>query len=213
MKYRVIQWGTDNVVHSLRHLIRHLSSSRWACMLTVRGSQGLDAAAIAGFAGESTGVLATNDVDALLALKPDVVVYTANGELRPTMPSPTWRKSLRAGINVASNALIYLVYPPHAGCQYSGAVGAGPQGSGQPVRQRHGPGLLRRRAAAGGAAAQRPGRGEPRAGNLRLLVLCRSGLHGHGLGFGRPESEVPIMALPGILARLGRHGSACWPRH
>ena len=69
MKYRVIQWGTGNVgLHSLRHLIRHPQFELVGLHAYSARKQGLDAAAIAGFAGEATGVLATNDVGALLAL-------------------------------------------------------------------------------------------------------------------------------------------------
>ena len=43
---------------------------------------GKDAAEIAGLP-DRTGIIATNDIDALLALEPDCVLYMVNGEIRP----------------------------------------------------------------------------------------------------------------------------------
>ena len=43
---------------------------------------GRDASELCGL-NVPTGIVATDDVDALIALKPDCVVYTAQGETRP----------------------------------------------------------------------------------------------------------------------------------
>ena len=114
MVYRVVQWGTGNVgLHSLRHLIRHPRFDLVGLHAHGESKRGRDAADIAGFTGEKTGVIATNDVDALLELKPDLVVYNANGELLRRCRADL-SCILSAGVNVASTALIYLIYPPHA---------------------------------------------------------------------------------------------------
>lgn len=58
---------------------------------------------------EPTGVIASDDIDALIALKPDCVVYTAQGETRPKEAIEQMTKFLAAGINVAATSMVWLV--------------------------------------------------------------------------------------------------------
>ena len=112
MSHRVIQWGTGNVgFHSLRHIIRHPGLELVGVHAHGEAKQGRDAASLCGL-DEPTGILATNDVEALLALAPDVVVYTVKAETRPHEVIPELVRILEAGIDVASTSLIYLIYPP-----------------------------------------------------------------------------------------------------
>jgi 2,4-diaminopentanoate dehydrogenase len=60
-----------------------------------------------------TGVLATNDADALLALDADCVCYTATADLRPTEAIADMARILRSGKNVVSSSVVPLIYPPH----------------------------------------------------------------------------------------------------
>ncbi|KUI38415.1 dihydrodipicolinate reductase [Mycobacterium sp. IS-1496] len=71
---------------------------------------GEDAGRLAG--GDPIGVTATNDADALVALKPDCVVYAASGPDRDAGAVPDYLKLLAAGINVVSTSSTSLVYPP-----------------------------------------------------------------------------------------------------
>lgn len=71
---------------------------------------GKDAGELAG--GEPIGVAATNDADALIALKPDCVVYAASGPERDAGAVPDYLRLLEAGINVVSTSSTSLVYPP-----------------------------------------------------------------------------------------------------
>ena len=71
---------------------------------------GQDAGVLAGT--EPVGVTATNDADALIALKPDCVVYAASGPDRDAGAVPDYLKLLDAGINVVSTSSTSLVYPP-----------------------------------------------------------------------------------------------------
>lgn len=71
---------------------------------------GKDAGELAG--GEPIGVAATNDADALIALKPDCVVYAASGPERDAGAVPNYLRLLEAGINVVSTSSTSLVYPP-----------------------------------------------------------------------------------------------------
>jgi hypothetical protein len=71
---------------------------------------GQDAGVLAGLA--PIGVTATSDADALIALKPDCVVYAASGPERDAGAVPDYLKLLAAGINVVSTSSTSLVYPP-----------------------------------------------------------------------------------------------------
>src|SRR3954447_26109269 len=63
---------------------------------------GQDAGRLAGL-DRDLGVLATNDADALLALKPDCIVHTAMADDRLFEAIEDLAKFLRAGINVVSS--------------------------------------------------------------------------------------------------------------
>ena len=71
---------------------------------------GKDAGELAG--GDPIGLAATADADALIALKPDCVVYAASGPERDGGAVPDYVRLLAAGINVVSTASTSLVYPP-----------------------------------------------------------------------------------------------------
>jgi 2,4-diaminopentanoate dehydrogenase len=71
---------------------------------------GKDAGELAG--GAPVGLAATNDADALIALKPDCVVYAASGPDRDGAAVPDYVRLLAAGINVVSTSSTSLVYPP-----------------------------------------------------------------------------------------------------
>ena len=105
MSHSVIQWGTGNVgFHSLRHIIRHPQLELVGVHAHNPEKIGKDAAHLCGLS-ENTGVIATNDIDALLSLHADVVVYTVKGETRPHEVIPELERILGSGANVASTAM------------------------------------------------------------------------------------------------------------
>ena len=61
--------------------------------------------------GVPIGVEATNDVDALLALKPDCVIYAASGPERDAGAVPDYERLLAAGINVVTTTSTTLINP------------------------------------------------------------------------------------------------------
>lgn len=71
---------------------------------------GQDAGTLAGRG--PVGVLATGDADALIAMRPDCVVYAASGPDRDAAAVPDYVRLLEAGINVVSTSSTSLVYPP-----------------------------------------------------------------------------------------------------
>lgn len=200
MNFRVINWGTGNVgLHALRATLRNQALELVGVHANSESKQGKDAGEIADL-DITTGVLATNDVEALLALKPDVVIYTANGEMRPTEAVHDLQRILQAGINVVGIALIHLIYPPHAeaairepleaACKAGDSTlfinGMDPGFSGDVLPL---------------AALQIADQVE----EIRVQEICDYGTYedpdftGVAFGFGQaPESE-PLMSLPGVL--------------
>ena len=114
MTYRVVQFSTGHVgVHSLRALIEHPDIELVGVHAANPDKIGRDAAELCGLRAP-TGVLATNDLDALVALGADCVVYTSQAETRPHLALPELTAFLAAGTNVVATSLVWLVYPPHA---------------------------------------------------------------------------------------------------
>jgi hypothetical protein len=96
--YRVVQWTTGNVgKSSVAAIAANPTLELIGCYAWSDDKAGRDVGELAGI--EPLGVTATNDVDALLALKPDAVVY-----------NPMWInvdelvRILEAGINVVATA-------------------------------------------------------------------------------------------------------------
>jgi 4-hydroxy-tetrahydrodipicolinate reductase len=61
-----------------------------------------------------TDISSTSDVETVLALHPDCVVYTAVGETRPRDAVAELAAILRSGSNVVSSSMMNLIYPPGA---------------------------------------------------------------------------------------------------
>lgn len=200
MGHRVIQWSTGNVgFHSLRHIIRHPELELVGVHAHSPDKVGKDAARLCGLP-DDTGVIATDDVDALLALGADAVVYTVKGETRPHEVVPELERILRSGTNVVSTAMIFLVYPPHAdtalreplekACREGGAtlfvngIDPGFSGDAMPL------------------TALQLG---DRIDEVRVQELVDYSTYedpeftGVSFGFGRPADYTPPLAIPGVL--------------
>lgn len=111
---RVIQWATGNAGRpALRGILRHPDLELVGVHAHSPEKVGKDAAELCGLA-EPTGVAATNDTDALLALGADCVCYTAQGETRIRDTVDDLCRILASGANVVNTAIVSLVYPPFA---------------------------------------------------------------------------------------------------
>ena len=111
---RIVQFSTGNVgVHSLRSIIGRPDLELVGVHASSPAKIGRDAAELCGWP-KPTGVLATDDVDALIELRPDCVVYTALAETRPMEAIGELAKFLAAGINVLGSSLVWLVAPRYA---------------------------------------------------------------------------------------------------
>jgi hypothetical protein len=111
MAIRVAQIGTGNVgTHALRSLISHPDYELTAVWVSSEAKAGKDAAELAGL-DIRTGVLATNDLDAVLATAPDCAVYTAMADNRLMEALEDYRKILAAGVNVVGSGPVFLQWP------------------------------------------------------------------------------------------------------
>lgn len=111
---RVVQFSTGNVgQHSLKTIIGRPDLELVGVHAASPKKVGRDAAELCGLA-EPTGIIATDDVDALIALAPDCVVYTAQAETRPMEAVEQLAKLLAAGINVVGSSMVWLVTPSQA---------------------------------------------------------------------------------------------------
>lgn len=111
---RVIQFSTGNVGrHSLRAIIGRPDLELVGVHASGPDKVGRDAAELCGL-NEATGLVATDDIDALIALGADCVVYTALGETRPMEAIDQMSRFLAAGTNVVGTSLVWLATPHRA---------------------------------------------------------------------------------------------------
>ena len=109
--YRVVAWSTGNVGrHAIAGIDARPDLELVGLWVSNPDKVGKDAGELAGL-GRRLGVTATNDVDELLALKPDVVVHTAMADNRLMEALADMERILRAGVNVVSSGPVFLQYP------------------------------------------------------------------------------------------------------
>ena len=103
--------GTGNVgKHALTQLINDDRFDLTAVWVSSEAKAGKDAAELAGLPG-ATGILATTDLDAVIATRPACVVYTALADNRLMEALEDYRRILAAGINVVGSSAVFLQYP------------------------------------------------------------------------------------------------------
>ncbi|MEV3923830.1 NAD(P)H-dependent amine dehydrogenase family protein [Actinomadura coerulea] len=201
MIYRVVQWSTGNVG---RHAIAGIDARPDLELAGVWVSNpakiGRDAGDLAGL-GRDLGVAATGDAEALLALRPDCVVYTSMADVRLMEAIDDLCRILRAGVNVVSSSPVFLQFPD----------GVVPPEMSDPVREA---------AAAGGASVFvngiDPGFANDvlplavtgiseRIDQVRCMEILNYDTYDQAtvlfdiMGFGRPLDDVPMLLQPGVL--------------
>ena len=113
-RLRVIQWSTGNAgSRALRGILRHPDLELVGVHAHAPHKVGRDAAELCGLS-EPTGIHATDDVDALLALGADCVCYMAQGESRVRATIDDLCRILESGADVVNTAIVSLVYPKFA---------------------------------------------------------------------------------------------------
>src|SRR4051812_521807 len=106
MTRRIVQFSTGNVgIHGLRTIIERPDLELVGLHAASADKVGRDAAELCGLTA-ATGVIATNDVDALVALNADCMVYTSQAETRPTEAMEDIARFLRAGTNVVGSSFV-----------------------------------------------------------------------------------------------------------
>jgi 2,4-diaminopentanoate dehydrogenase len=111
---RVIQFSTGNVGrHALRTIIGRPDLELVGVHANSTQKVGRDAAELCD-RDEPSGVVATDDIDALVALNADCVVYTSQAETRPSDALDQISRFLAAGTNVVGTSMVWLVAPRHA---------------------------------------------------------------------------------------------------
>ena len=111
MAIRVALIGTGNCGSlALRQLVNDARFDLTGVWVSSAAKVGKDAGQLAGLA-TTTGVTATNDLEAVLADKPDCVVYCAMGDTRLVEAMADIRRILALGINVVGSAPGVLQYP------------------------------------------------------------------------------------------------------
>ena len=201
MTYRVVEWSTGNVGrHAIIGIDARPDLELVGVWVSSDAKAGQDAGQLAGL-GRDLGVLATNDADALLALKPDCIVHTAMADDRLPEAVADLARFLRAGINVVSSGPVFLQYP----------YGVVPADVIDPILQA---------AAAGGASLWVNGIDPGFANDWLPLVItsvceridevrCVEVLNYSTynqpmilfdvMGFGRSLDDVPMLLQPGVL--------------
>jgi hypothetical protein len=201
---RVVVWSTGGVgSNAIRAIAARTDLDLVGVWVRTANKVGHDAGELAGIA--PLGIAATSDIDALIGLQPDCVVYAASGPERGAGAVPHYERLLEAGINVVTTTSTELVYPPVADAA---------------LRER-----LSKAAAAGGASLYAsgifPGFASDelalllttQSRSIRTLRLIEVSLNDHypvadvmmdGLGFARPLDFEPLIALPGVIPMVWR---------
>jgi hypothetical protein len=111
MVIRVAHVGTGNVGRlALRALITNPAFQLTGVCVSTPGKVGVDAGVLAGL-GAATGIAAVSELDAVLADKPDCVVYCAMGDTRLPEAMNDCHAILAAGVNIVGSAPGLLMYP------------------------------------------------------------------------------------------------------
>ena len=109
-KLRVIQWGTGNVgKHSVEAVHNHPDLELVGALVYDDEKAGRDVGEIVGIG--PIGVIATKDVDEILALDADCVLYHAQGDWNPPVALDDICRILASGKNVVSTAVTAWIYP------------------------------------------------------------------------------------------------------
>ena len=202
---RVVVWSTGGVGSiAIDAITRRPDLELVGVWVHSPEKRGRDAGELAG--GNAVGVIATDDVDALIALAPDCVVYAASSPERDAAAVPDYVKLLEAGVNVVSTSSTTLVYPPSFYAvewrdQLEAAAGAGSASF-------YVSGIF-----PGFASDQLALLMTTQSKKIRTITVTEVALNDHypvadvmmdGMGFGRPLDFEPMLKTPGFIEMAWR---------
>src|SRR5690349_5214593 len=197
---RVVVWSTGGVGSNAIDAIRRRPDLELVGVWVHSPEKvGKDAGELAG--GEPMGVAATNDAEALVALKPDCVVYAASGPDRDGAAVPDYVLLLAAGINVVSTSSTSLVYPPsYFAPNWRDELDAAATAGGASF---YASGIF-----PGFASDQLALLMTTQSKSIRRITASEVALNDHypvadvmmdGMGFGRPLDFEPMLKTPGFI--------------
>jgi hypothetical protein len=198
---KVAAIGTGNVgIHALKQLIIDPQYELTAVWVSSDAKAGKDAGELAGL-DVSTGITATTDLGAVLAMKPECAVYTALADNRLPDALEDYRRILAAGVNVVGSSAVFFQYPWQVV----------PDDLVKPIEE----------AAQSGKSSLFVGGIDPGFANdllpLALAGTCQSieqircmeiinydtydsaAVMFDVMGFGKPLDDLPLLLLPGVL--------------
>ncbi|MGH3439941.1 MAG: NAD(P)H-dependent amine dehydrogenase family protein, partial [Sciscionella sp.] len=202
MTFSVVQWSTGNVGrNAIAGIDARPDLELTGVWVSDPGKVGRDAGELARL-GRELGVVASDNADALLASRPDCVVYTAMADNRLPEALADLQRILRAGIDVVASGPVFLQFPD----------GVVPDEVAGPVRAA---------AAEGGASLWvngiDPGFANDwlplvltgvcqRIDEVRCLEILDYSTYDNPtvlfdiMGFGKPLDDVPMLLRPGVLS-------------
>jgi hypothetical protein len=200
-QHRVVVWSTGGIGSiAIRAIHQRPNLDLVGVWVHSPEKDGNDAGELAN--GDPIGLAATTDADALIALKPDCIVYAASGPERDALAIPDYVRLLSAGINVVTTSTTRLVNP-HA---YEPAewrdqlVAASKQGQVSLYASGIEPGF---------AADYLPLVLSTQSSQIEKIHSYEIGLYddygvpdimSDALGFGRPLEYQPWIGMPGAIA-------------
>jgi hypothetical protein len=159
---------------------------------------GCDAGELAN--GQPIGLAATDDADALIALRPDCIIYAASGPERDAAAVPDYVRFLEAGINVVTTSTTRLIYPPAFDATWRDQMAEAGQAGGVSL---YASGIE-----PGFALDQLPLALATQSSSIQSIHAIEIGLYDDyavadvmmdGMGFGRPMDFEPFVAIPGVV--------------
>lgn len=197
--YRVVHVGTGLTgKEALRAIIDDPALELVGVKVSTPEKAGVDAGRLCG--GADVGIAATDNLDAVLALRPDCVTYCATAVRRENDAIADIVTYLEAGINVVTISTIPMVYPPAAPPQWRAAVeAAAAKGNSTFYATGAEPGFVSLNiptALLAGAGTVESYRMDEYAIDLDKSYPIWDVLH-ESMGFGKPDGHVPARIASG----------------
>lgn len=197
--HRVVHVGTGLTgTQALRAVIDDPALELVGLKVSTGDKAGMDAGRLSG--GPEVGVSATDDLNAIMALEPDCVLYCASAVRREAEAIADIAGYLEAGINVVTISTIPMVYPAAAPREWQDAVAfAADKGNSTFYATGAEPGFISLNiptALLAGAGAVDSYRMDEYAIDLDKSYPIWDVLH-ESMGFGKPDGHVPARIAAG----------------
>ena len=201
MSISVVAWSTGNVgKHVLAGIDARPDLDLVGLWVSNPDKVGKDAGQLAGL-DRDLGVLATNDVEEIIALKPHCVLHSAMADDRLFEAMADLERLLRAGINVVSSGPVFLQYPSGVAVDMAkGVQEAAVEGGVSLYVNGIDPGFANDWLPLSLTSISE------RIDQVRCSEVLNYNTYDQGMivfdvmGFGKPMDEIPMLLEPGILS-------------